>query len=67
MEREREDGVPSLIVPGFWLEKVPVQAEGQLEKDFNMKGFFSLFPVSQSYWALLKPPCPSLYLLQCRP
>lgn len=43
MEGHRKDVVPSLILPGFWLEKVPVQAEGQLEWDFNMKGIFSLY------------------------
>lgn len=47
MEGDGKDVVPSLILAGFWLEKVPVQAEGQL--DFNMKGIFSLFSVSQSY------------------
>lgn len=46
MEGDGKDVVPSLILAGFWLEKVPVQAEGQL--DFNMKGI-SLFSVSQSY------------------
>lgn len=67
MEGDGKDVVPSLILPGFWLEKVPVQAEGQLEWDFNMKGIFSLFSVSQSYWVLLNPPCSSLCLLQYKP
>lgn len=28
MQGDGKDVVPSLILPGFWLEKVPVQAEG---------------------------------------
>lgn len=67
MEGDGEDVVPPLILPGFWLEKVPVQAEGQLEWDFHMRGIFSLFSSSQSYWVLLNPPCSSLSLLHYRP
>lgn len=60
MEGHRKDVVPSLILTGFWLEKVPVQAEGQLEWDFNMKGIFSLFSTSQSHCVVSKPPCSPL-------
>lgn len=35
MEGYRKDVAPSLGLLGFWLEKVPMQAEGQLAWDLS--------------------------------
>lgn len=35
MEGYRKDVAASLVLPGFWLEIGPMQAEGQLEWDLS--------------------------------